>query len=237
MMKNSKKKGILIAIAVAVIVVIAVAAVCLNRKTDNAGAVSEGRIESADKTKKSDKADKEESESTRNPDAQVITFAVPDICKIDKNNLKKFNDALAADGHDYELEIKTLSYDNYGQAVEGALENGKTDIAFLGFGDAAGNNPVYDLVRSDLVLNLDDILSGDKGKTLYEAFPKNLWEMVKCDKHIYSIPSALASDEGVYAAFNRDYVSDDAISAWAEYIRYFRVLNGIKVILRGSSIS
>ena len=40
MMKNSKKKGILIAVAVAVIVVIAVAAVCLNRKTDNAGAVS-----------------------------------------------------------------------------------------------------------------------------------------------------------------------------------------------------
>ena len=38
MMKNSKKKGILIAVAVAVIVVIAVAAVCLNRKTDNAGA-------------------------------------------------------------------------------------------------------------------------------------------------------------------------------------------------------
>ena len=34
MMKNSKKKGILIAVAVAVIVVIAVAAVCLNRKTD-----------------------------------------------------------------------------------------------------------------------------------------------------------------------------------------------------------
>ena len=41
MMKNSKKKGILIAVAVAVIVVIAVAAVCLNRKTDNAGAVSD----------------------------------------------------------------------------------------------------------------------------------------------------------------------------------------------------
>lgn len=230
MMKNSKKKGILIAVAVAVIVVIAVAAVCLNRKTDNAGAVSEGRTESADKTKKSDKADKEESENKRNSDAHVITFAVPDICKIDKNNLKKFNDALAADGHDYELEIKTLSYDNYGQAVDGALENGKTDIAFLGFGDAAGNNPVYDLVRSDLVLNLDDILSGDKGKTLYEAFPKNLWEMVKCDKHIYSIPSALASDEGVvYAAFNRDYVSDDAISAWDGSIDgIYQILQGVK---------
>ena len=32
MMKNSKKKGILIAVAVAVIVVIAVAAVCLKRE-------------------------------------------------------------------------------------------------------------------------------------------------------------------------------------------------------------
>ena len=52
MMKNNKKKGILIAVAVAVIVVIAVAAVCLNRKTDKTGAVSEGRTESADKTKK-----------------------------------------------------------------------------------------------------------------------------------------------------------------------------------------
>ena len=86
MMKNSKKKGILIAVAVAVIVVIAVAAVCLNRKTDNAGAVSEGRTESADKTKKSDKADKEESENKRNSDAQVITFAIPDISYSERGN-------------------------------------------------------------------------------------------------------------------------------------------------------
>lgn len=52
------------------------------------------------------------------------------------------------------------------------MENGKTDIAFLGFGDAAGNNPVYDLVRSDLVLNLDDILSGDKGKHFMRLFQR-----------------------------------------------------------------
>ena len=69
----------------------------------------------------------------------------------------------------------------------------------------------------------------NKGKTLYEAFPKNLWEMVKCDKHIYSIPLALASDEGVYAAFNRDYVSDDAISAWDGSIDgIYQILQGVK---------
>ena len=53
--------------------------------------------------------------------------------------------------------------------------------------------------------------------------------MVKCDKHIYSIPSALASDEGVYAAFNRDYVSDDAISAWDGSIDgIYQILQGVK---------
>ncbi len=54
--------------------------------------------------------------------------------------------------------------------------------------------------------------------------------MVKCDKHIYSIPSALASGEGVvYAAFNRDYVSDDAISAWDGSIDgIYQILQGVK---------
>ena len=53
--------------------------------------------------------------------------------------------------------------------------------------------------------------------------------MVKCDKHIYSIPLALASDEGVYAAFNRDYVSDDAISAWDGSIDgIYQILQGVK---------
>lgn len=45
----------------------------------------------------------------------------------------------------------------------------------------------------------------------------------------------------VYAAFNRDYVSDDAISAWDGSIdgiyQILQGVNGIKVILQGSSIS
>mgnify|MGYP000450092589 CR=1 FL=1 len=83
---------------------------------------------------------------------------------------------------------------NTARSLKVHLLPGKTDVAFLGLGDENGNNPAYDLISSDLVLNLDDVLSKDQGKTLYDAFPKNLWEMAKCDGHIYSIPSAFADD-------------------------------------------
>ena len=196
-MKN-KKMGVLIAVVVIALIVAAVAAVCINKKAGDSGKLKEGQTET----------------TVKKSDTKVITFAVPDICRIDENNLKQFNAALMSDGYNYELNIKYLEYDEYSQKLESAFAAGETDVAFLGLGDENGNNPVYDLISSDLVLNLDDVLSKDQGKTLYDAFPKNLWEMAKCDGHIYSIPSALADDNGVYAAFNRDYISDDVINSW-----------------------
>lgn len=158
--------------------------------------------------KKSDLTGKKE------PDVKVITFAVPDICKIDDDNLQHFNDALIKDGHDYMLEIKYLKYDEYAELLEDELKTGDTDIAFLGLGDASGSNNIYTLINSGLILNLDEILSQEPGAVLYNAFPQNLWESVKCNKHIYSIPSVLVDDQGVYAAFNRDYIADDDIDEW-----------------------
>ena len=64
-----------------------------------------------------------------------------------------------SDGYNYELNIKYLEYDEYSQKLESAFAAGETDVAFLGLGDENGNNPVYDLISSDLVLNLDDVLS------------------------------------------------------------------------------
>ena len=179
-MKN-KKKGVLIAVVVIALIVVAVAAVCINKKAGDSGKLKEGQTEA----------------TVKKSDTKVITFAVPDTCRIDENNIKQFNAALMNDGYDYELNIKYLEYAEYSQKLESTLAAGKTDVAFLGLGDENGNNPAYDLISSDLVLNLDDVLSKDQGKTLYDAFPKNLWEMAKCDGHIYSIPSALADDNGV----------------------------------------
>jgi multiple sugar transport system substrate-binding protein len=159
-------------------------------------------------------------ETTNNPvageesDVKIITFAVPNICKVDDDNLQQFNDELIKDGHKYRLEIEYLEYDEYAQLLKGELISGDIDVAFLGLGDASGSNEIYDLINSGLVFNLDEILSQERGEVLYNAFPKNLWESVKCNKHIYSIPSVLVNDQGVYAAFNRDYIKDEDIEKW-----------------------
>ena len=92
-MKN-KKKGVLIAVVVIALIVVAVAAVCINKKAGDSGKLKEGQTEA----------------TVKKSDTKVITFAVPDICRIDENNIKQFNAALMNDGYDYELNIKYLTF-------------------------------------------------------------------------------------------------------------------------------
>lgn len=145
---------------------------------------------------------------------KIITFAVPDICRIDDDKLQEFNDELVKDGHGYMLEIKYLAYEEYTEVLKSELKSGDIDIAFLGLGNSNGTNDIYEIINSGLVLELDGILSQEQGNMLYNAFPQNLWESVKCNRHIYSIPSTLVNDQGVYAAFNKDYISEVDIENW-----------------------
>ena len=125
---------------------------------------------------------------------------------------KYLNDELINDGYEYQLVIKYLEYDDYSENLENELRNGNADVAFLGLGD--GSNNVFNTVNSGLILELDEILLSDKGKVIYNAFPSSLWESVKCNGHIYSIPQTLVGDQGIYVAFNTDYISDETIENW-----------------------
>ena len=173
--------------------------------SDNvAGAAAETSVEDPAQTSevKEDPKDK----------AITITFAVPEIEAIHADRVKKCNEALLEDGHPYQLEIKELEYESYPALLRKELENGNVDVAFLGLGDEY--NSVYNVISSGMILNLDDILSSDAGKTLYEAFPAPLWEAVKCNGHHYSIPNCTADDRDIFAVFNKDYFSDAEIEAW-----------------------
>ena len=46
-----------------------------------------------------------------NPDATVITFAVPSFCHVEDSNLRLFNEELIKDGYKYQLQIKCFEYD------------------------------------------------------------------------------------------------------------------------------
>ena len=157
-----------------------------------------------------------DSQAVIDPDVTIITFAVPNFCHVYENNLKLFNEELLNDGYKYQLQIRSFEYDfesnEYFKDIESELNSGNADVAFLGFGDE--DNNIYKLINSGAVMNLDKILSTDKGKVLYESFPDVMWEAVKCNGHIYSIPQANLDDQGIYAAFNKDYISEEAIKNW-----------------------
>lgn len=196
MNKNNKK------ILIAFIVVVIIAAVLLFALLNNS----------------KENHNKETTEIIEHPavpdDVVTITFAVPDICSLDEKKLSLFNDELLKDGLKYRLDVKYLEFENYTELLENEAKNGSIDVAFMGLGDVRGANNTYDLIRSGLFYNLDDILLSDTGKNLYNSFPENLWESVKCDKHIYSIPSTVVDDRGIYCAFNTDYVKEEEIEKW-----------------------
>ena len=158
------------------------------------------------------KSTESNNQTSANKDVTTITFAVPDIFKVDYNHLQQFNDELISDGYKYQLVIKYIEDNEYSQTLENELENGNVDVAFLGLGN--GSNNLISLINSGLIYNLDEILTSEKGKAVYEAFPKPLWESVKCNGHIYSIPNTNADDQGIYAAFNKDYIEYEAIESW-----------------------
>ena len=145
---------------------------------------------------------------------KTITFAVPSNCRIDEKNLELFNEALVEDGHHYKLEIKPIMVDeNYLTNLQRDMGRGQIDVATLGYSSIHGNE-YYDVVRSGLVMNLDEILSSGKGKVIYDAFPEKLWETAKCGDQIYSIPQTRWRAGKIYVAFNRDYVSQAEIDGW-----------------------
>ena len=172
-----------------------------------------------------------DSQTVLDPDVTTITFAVPYFCHIDYDNLKLFNEELLNDGYKYQLQIRSFEYDfesnKYFKDIENELKSGNADVAFLGLGDPENN--IYSLINSGAVISLDEILSSDKGKALYEAFPDVLWEAVKCNGHIYSIPQANLDDQGIYAAFNKDYIAEDAIEKWDGSINgIYKMIKNVK---------
>lgn len=149
-------------------------------------------------------------------DVTTITFAVPQFCHVNDDNLKLLNEELQKDGHAYQLVVEEFECDfegdQYFRDIENELNSGHADVAFLGFGDQ--DNNIFGLINSGAVMCLDELLSSDKGKAIYEAFPKALWEAVRCNGHIYSIPQSNYGCVSLYAAFNMDYLGKEAVENW-----------------------
>ncbi|MBO4695844.1 MAG: sugar ABC transporter substrate-binding protein [Lachnospiraceae bacterium] len=208
------KNKIITAVCIVLALVIAASAVAVYKKThkpDPSG-TKENELNATDDPDGSN----EYKPAAAPADAKVITFIMPagSFATVNQRNLDLFNEALYKDGHKYWLKIKYCDFENYQEHVMNEFKYGRADVASLGFREERGGNEIYDVIKSGVVLRLDDILSKGRGEVLYRSFPKQLWEAVKCDNGIYSIPTVAGSEIEVSAAFNRKYLSDAAIANW-----------------------
>ena len=154
--------------------------------------------------------------TAENPDVTTINFAVSYYCHVEDKNLKLFNEELKKDGHKYRLQLKQFDDDaengEYFKVIENELKNGNVDVAFLGYDDRSSE--FIGLFNSGALLDLDEIITTEKGKELYEAFPKAWWERVRFNGHTYSIPNPTPVTGELFVAFNKDYLSDEVIENW-----------------------
>ncbi|WP_249029601.1 type 2 periplasmic-binding domain-containing protein [Tannockella kyphosi] len=178
------------------------------------------------------------------PDEQISTEQIDAI-----------NDYLDSLGKDYEVEYREVvgSYEQlldvteYSQEMmddmlingteyyvlkedysttQSVLESQETvhlyQMGYFGFDDIEETN----LVDAGLVINLEEILETEQGQVIYDSYPELVWDSIKIDEEIYSIPSLLnytvtnAMDsydsEYYYLAFNKEMCDELGLdpSSW-----------------------
>lgn len=139
------------------------------------------------------------------------------------------NQKLREDGYDFQLDLvfaeitpyKLLAQDYnasdmeyYFAAISDILENGETDIAFLGWDWSYRKEDVGTIIRQGNLLELSGLLDTPAGQTLYAAFSEAEWKSAETDGKIYCIPNQLSYTAAPYFAFNREYFSEEEIAGF-----------------------
>jgi len=155
----------------------------------------------------------------------IITWGVPELYRISDEALSEVNKRLEKMGYDFTLKIVQLDSLYYHDDIEEyEEENGPLDIVFTGFTPEEDGQKILELIKTGYYIPLDEYLNTDQGEKLLELYDEKLWESVKVDDSIYTIPNGAAIDEAVVFAFNEAYVNEEDIKDFtgnlSENVRY-----------------
>ena len=132
--------------------------------------------------------DTELTEANEAPKDGEIIWTIPaDYCDLDQY-ADKLNQKLAEDGYRFHVVFQYLPQNNYQAAVGKRLAEGTTDIAFLGL-NSGGDNAAAALIREGNLEELTPFLDSDKGTALRDFYYEGVWDTVKVDGGIYSLPN------------------------------------------------
>lgn len=139
----------------------------------------------------------------------TIVWTVPDFGKNIEDNVNYLNEQLKKDGYDFKVVIGYASIENYQEQVLELLQSGDTDVAFLGYNSETQRINTTTIIQSGCLMKLNDYLETDSGQILQQSFYNKVWETVTVDEGIYTIPNQSAVDGITFAAFNKQYFSNN----------------------------
>ena len=134
-----------------------------------------------------------------------------EACGLDENIIGNLNDALREDGCEYSVELIQIPLDParlYSEQVLEYEENyGNLDVVSTGYVFANTIGETNEFVKSGYFTELDDL-------SVYTSVPEKLWETVKVDGKIYTVPGLNVNDSGTTFYFNKAYISQEQIDVF-----------------------
>lgn len=139
----------------------------------------------------------------------TIRWVTSNLTQIPQSNIDEVNRILKKKGVDYEIKMVYLADEDYVNNVKTYLEDDDADIVWCGFLTDGICEPA-ELVDSDLLYKLDDMLKTENGKVITDYYPEESWKSVRYNDGYYYIQNTrVGSSEQYYVEFNPDYVSEE----------------------------
>lgn len=150
----------------------------------------------------------EEPDPTKTP-AQTFTgivlhWLIPDIGAVTEKQTEAFNALLDERGCGYHVSFSTARFEAHEEDLSKALPC--TDIASTGF---MSSNYGGHLFKEGIFEALDSYLEGSE---LYNRFSEKIWERVRVNHTIYSIPNTGGYPTVIYYVFNREFFNEEQVA-------------------------
>ena len=125
-------------------------------------------------------------------------------CGVNDDVINKLNEELRNDGCQYEIELVQIEHSAEKTYAEQVAEyeklNGSLDVVSAGYAFSSNASAGYDFIKSGYFMPIDDVSE-------FTLVPEKLWETVKVNGNIYTVPSLAFNDSGVTCYFNKAYIS------------------------------
>lgn len=169
-------------------------------------------------------SDKPQNITSENTQKCTIKWCLTE-CGLEDDVIEQLNDALAEDGCKYDVELVEIER-NFEKTYEEQVREyeksfGSLDVVSTGYGFSNNIGAGYEFIKSSYFTPLDNLSD-------YTAVPEKLWDTVKVDGMIYTVPGLNFNDSGITFYFNRAYISDRQIAEFnGDLEKLGDMLNGL----------